>query len=334
MLHRVEQSDDLVQRQRATDRLRFVTHPFRFAIQASSSKSPAEFREFAKKVEDLGYAELFSSDHINGGGLTNLDPFLPLMAAAEHTTTLRFGPLVINNEFHNPVLLARAAATFDLLSDGRLVLGMGTGYMRAEHDAADIELRSPGPRVTRFGESIDALRSLLDTGSADFDGQHIKLSITGLGVRPAQERVPILIGGHGKRVVSIAGRSADIFQFTGLTHDPATGAPSAGGFAREDIQQRHRWLQAAAGDRFAELELSTLVQRTAVGDGAGEARQGMADRIGADPSMIDGTPFALFGTEAQVIEKLHGLREEFGIHHVVSRDPEDLAPVVAALAGH
>ncbi len=311
-----------------------MTHPFRFGIQASSFQDPAGFREEAKKVEDLGFAELFSSDHINGGGLTNLDPFLPLLTAAEHTTTLRFGPLVLNNEFHNPALLARTAATFDLLSGGRLILGMGTGYMQSEHDAADIELRPPGPRVSRFAESIDALRSLLDSGSADVDGEHIKLSVTDLGVRPAQDRVPILIGGHGKRVVSIAGRSADIFQFTGLIHDPVTGVPGAGGFARDHIRQRHQWLTEAAGDRFADLELSTLVQLTKVGDDVEEARQGLADRIGAEPALIDGTPFALLGSKTEVIEKLHGLREEFGIHHIVSRDPEDLAPVVAELAGH
>lgn len=319
--------------QRATVILRVVVHPFRFAIQTASFETPEAFRELARKVEDLGYAELFSSDHINGGGLTNLDPFLPLLTAAEHTTTLRFGPLVLNNEFHNPVLLARTAATFDLLSGGRLVLGMGTGYDRSEHDAADIELRAPGPRVTRFGESILALRSLLDTGASETDGTHITLSIEDLGVRPAQARVPILIGGHGKRVVTIAARHADIFQFTGLTHDPETGAPAAAGFARDDIRMRHRWLAEAAGDRLEGLELSTLVQQTRIDGDAAELRLSVADRIGAEPTLIDETPFVLIGSRGQIIEKLHSLREEFGIHHIVSRDPDDLASIVAELAG-
>jgi hypothetical protein len=97
----------------ATDRLRLVAHPFRFGIQTGPFADPAALREFAKKIEDLGYAELFSSDHIDGGGLNNVDPFLPLLVAAEATSTLRFGPLVLNNEFHNPVLLARTAACTD-----------------------------------------------------------------------------------------------------------------------------------------------------------------------------------------------------------------------------
>ncbi len=311
-----------------------MRHPFRFGIQTGPFDNPPALREFATKIEDLGFAELFSSDHINGGGLNNVDPFLPLLVAAEATSTLRFGPLVLNNEFHNPALLARTAASFDLLSDGRLILGMGTGYAQPEHDAVDIPLRPPRDRVTRFGESIDALRSLLDTGSASCAGEHITLSIEGLGVRPVQNQVPILVGGHGRRVVSIAAEKADIFQFTGLTHDPITGAPSAGGFARTAVAKRHGWLQDVAGDRYPRLELSTLVQRTHVGAGGREVREEIAARLNAEPSLVDETPFFLVGSKTQVIEKIHALRDDFGIHHIVSRDPDDLAPIVAALAGN
>ena len=310
-----------------------MSQPFRFGIQLGPFGDPAALREYAKKVEDLGYAELFSSDHVDGGGLNNVDPFLPLLVAAEATSVLRFGPLVINNEFNNPVLLARTAASFDLLSDGRLVLGMGTGYSRAEHDAIGLPLRAPGPRVTRFDETIGALRTLLDEGSAHCEGEHVTLSVSDLGVRPAQDRVPILIGGHGRRVVSTAARRADIFQFTGLTHEPVTGEPSAGGFTRAAVAERHRWLQAAAPDRHHELELSTLVQETTVGAKAPEARAAAAARLGVEPAVVDECPFLLFGSETEVVEKLLALREEFGIHHVVSRRPDDLAAVVAELAG-
>lgn len=310
-----------------------MSHPFRFGIQTGPFDDPRALREFAKKIEDLGYAELFSSDHITGGGLNNVDPFLPLMVAAEATSTLRFGPLVLNNEFYNPVLLARTAASFDLLSDGRLILGLGTGYAQQEHDAADIVLRTPRDRVTRFGESISALRTLLDVGSANSNGEHITVAVDGLGVRPAQHRVPILVGGHGRRVVSIAAQMADIFQFTGLTHDAVTGKPSASGFALNDVAERHVWLRHAAGDRYSQLELSTLVQQTHVGDGASEVREAAAARINAETTLVDETPFVFIGSETQVIEKLQALREDLGIHHVVSRDPDDFAPIVAALAG-
>lgn len=310
-----------------------MSHPFRFGIQTGPFGDPIALREFAKKIEDLGYAELFTSDHITGGGLNNVDPFLPLMVAAQATSTLRFGPLVLNNEFYNPVLLARSAASFDLLSEGRLVLGLGTGYAQSEHDAANIPLRAPRDRVTRLGESIAALRSLLTEGSAHCRGEHITLAVDSLGVRPSQQRIPILVGGHGRRVVGIAAQAADVFQFTGLTHDPATGKPSPGGFARAAVAERHSWLRQAAGDRYGELELSTLVQQTHVGNGASDVREATAARINAEPTLVDETPFVLIGSEAQVIEKLHALREEFGIHHVVSRDPDDFASIVGALSG-
>ena len=310
-----------------------MSHAFRFGIQTGPFADPRELREFAKKLEDLGYAELFSSDHIGGGGLNNVDPFLPLMVAAEATSTLRFGPLVLNNEFHNPVLLARTAASFDLLSGGRLVLGLGTGYAQDEHDAADILLRAPRDRVTRLSESISALRELLDTGSVKCAGEHVRLSVDELGVRPAQDQVPILVGGNGKGVVTIAAQKADIFQFTGLTHDAQTGKPSAGGFARSDVAKRSVWLREAAGDRYEQLELSALLQQTHVGSGSSEVREAAAMRMKVDPSLIDETPFMLIGSETQIVENLHALREDFGIHHVVSRDPDDFAPVVAALSG-
>ncbi|KAG1649176.1 5,10-methylenetetrahydromethanopterin reductase [Nymphon striatum] len=308
--------------------LHFMVHPFRFGIQLGPFTEPVELREYARKVQDLGYSELFSADHLGA-----VDPFLPLLVAAEATTTLRFGPLVLNNEFHNPAMLARTAASFDVLTGGRLVLGMGTGYMQSEHDAADIPLRAPGARVTRFGESIDALRALLDDGTVNCAGDHITLAVEDLGVRPAQSRVPILMGGYGKRVVTLAGHKADIYQFTGLAHDADTGAPKIGGFALADVATRHGWLKQAAAERFDQIELSTLVQQTKIGAGAAEPRDAAIERMNITREIADQSPFMFFGSEAEVIEQLLRLREDFGIHHVVTRDPDDFAPIVAALAG-
>jgi hypothetical protein len=170
-----------------------VTRPFRFSVQQESFDDAAQVRAAARQIEALGYDEMFSYDHVG-----EVDPFVPLMVAAEATTNLRVGPLVLNNEFHHPALLARTAATVDRLTGGRLVLGMGTGYMQSEHDAIGLLLRGPGDRVSRFEESIVALRALLDHGSAALDGAYHHLAVDSLGVRPVQPRVPLLIGGHGK----------------------------------------------------------------------------------------------------------------------------------------
>lgn len=307
-----------------------MAHPFRFAVQGRNLGDHDALVSLAVSVESLGYDELFSFDHIG-----TVDPFIPLMVAAEATTRLRVGPLVLNNEFHHPALLARTAATVDRLTDGRLVLGLGTGYMQSEHDAIGMILREPFARVSRFEESVIALRSLLDTGAATMDGAHHQLAIDELGIRPVQERVPLLIGGHGKRVVGIAARQADIFQFTGLTHGEG-GQPAPGGFGIDAVRQRASWLEedaGAAGDRLGAIERSSLVQFVYVGDDAEEQIDSTAARFEISRELVEETPFLLIGSVSQVVDKLERLRSDVGISHYVIREPEGFAPVVDALAG-
>ena len=304
-----------------------MAKPFRFALQGRNLGDREGLVTAARQGESLGYEELFSFDHIG-----TVDPFIPLMVAAEATTRLRVGPLVLNNEFHHPALLARTAATVDRLTGGRLVLGLGTGYTQSEHDAIGMLLREPAARVTRFEESVIALRSLLDTGSAEMDGDNHHLAISDLGVRPVQAHVPLLIGGHGRRVVGIAARHADIFQFTGLTHGEG-GEPSAGGFGIEDVRRRSRWLAEAAGDRLADIERSALVQLVDIGADAGDRMAATAERFEIAADQVEHTPFLLIGSVEQVVDKLERLRDDVGISHYVIRDAESFAPVVDALAG-
>ncbi|MFT7474571.1 MAG: putative F420-dependent oxidoreductase [Verrucomicrobiales bacterium] len=301
--------------------------PFRFGVQAMDFGDPSVLRALALLAESLGYDELFTADHLGAP-----DPFIPLMLAAEATTTLRVGPLVINNELYHPALLARTAASLDALSGGRLVLGLGTGYMQSEHDAMNIVLRPPAERVDRFEESVTALRFLLDDGRAEVDGAHHTLSIDDLGIAPSQPRVPFLIGGHGRRVVGIAGRHADIYQFTGLTHG-AGGAPEPGGFRFADLRQRSGWLEAAAGDRADQIERSALVQRVVIGIGAEIAAAEASAGWGLDRGELEDCPFGLFGSVEQVVDKLYRLRDSIGISHYVIRDVEGFAPIVDVLGG-
>lgn len=299
---------------------------FRFAVQALDLAHRKTVVAAARQAEALGYAGFYSYDHLGA-----LDPFVPLVVAAEATSSLRVGPLVLNNELHHPALLARTAATVDRMTGGRLVLGMGTGYAQDEHDAMGIELRAPGPRIQRFEESLVALRSLLDTGSVEMDGRHHHLRIDDLGVRPHQERVPILVGGHGRRVIEAAAPLADIFQFTGLTHG-ADGTPVPSGFGIDTVTERAHWLADAAGDRDGLIERSILVQATHLGVGAEEASDRAAARLRVTREVVTSTPFLLFGSVEQIVDKLESLREALGISYIVIRDAERFAPVVAALA--
>jgi probable F420-dependent oxidoreductase len=304
-----------------------MVRPFRFAVQGRNLGDHDALVVAARQAEALGYDELFSFDHVG-----TIDPFIPLMVAAEATTRLRVGPLVLNNEFHHPALLARTAATLDRLSGGRLVLGLGTGYAQSEHDAIGMLLREPAARVSRFEETVVALRSLLDTGAAQMDGEHHHLAIEDLGIRPAQAHVPLLIGGYGKRVVGIAARHADIFQFTGLTHGE-DGEPTAGGFGIDAVRERSKWLAEAAGDRHADIESSALVQLVHIGAGADEQIRTTAEKFELSRELVVETPFLLIGSVEAVVDKLERLRQDVGISHFVIRDAEGFAPVVAALAG-
>jgi probable F420-dependent oxidoreductase len=302
------------------------SRPFRFSVQTRVWADPDRTAEVARTVEQLGYDELYSFDHIG-----TIDPLLPLMVAATATTRLRVGPLVLNNELHHPVLLARAAATIDRLTDGRFVLGIGTGYAQSEHEAIGLALRPPAPRVDRFAECIEILRDLLDTGRCHRSGSHHVVALDELGVRPVQARLPILIGGFGQRVRGVAALHADIVQFTGLV-DLADGNIDASGFAIDRVAERSTLLAELAGDRHAEIERSALVQVVRVG-GGDASPAGVAAQLGVDESVLDGSPFVLIGSIEQVIDQIERIRERTGISHYTVREPEHFAPIVAALSG-
>lgn len=313
-----------------------TARPYRFGVQGGPFGDPVALREHARNVEALGYDELFTSDHIGApdadrprGAMFIVDPFAPLIVAAESTTRLRLGPLVLNTEFYNPGLLARTVATTDRLTGGRLVLGLGTGYASAEHDSIGVPIRPPGARVSRFAESLDVLRALLDEGAVSHDGPHESIHIDDLGVTPTQDRIPFLVGGHGERVVRLAGEHADIFQFTGLTHG-SDGTPGVGGFPLDEVVERGRWLTQAAGDRDAAIERSALVQFTSCGNATPTTSE-LADRFAVGVDVVESTPFILSGSVEQIVDKIERLREHVGITHYVVRDADGFAPVVEAL---
>jgi probable F420-dependent oxidoreductase len=300
-----------------------MSRPYRFAVQGGPFTEPLALAEHARTVESLGYAELWSYDHIGA-----VDPFAPLLAAALATKRLRVGPLVLNNEFHHPAFVARTAATIDALTGGRLTLGWGTGYAVDEHAAIGLELRPPRERVDRLGESLRAVRDLLDTGAAELDGAHHQLAVGDIGPRPVQAHLPFLIGGHGRRVVGLAAQFADIYQFTGLSHG-ADGSFHIGGFAPAELDLRAAWLADAAGDRDAEIERSALVQAVVVDDP--DAAAALPERFELPTEVLADTPFVLAGSVAQIVDKIGRLGDRLGITHYVVRKAEAFAPVVDAL---
>src|SRR5580704_4016815 len=182
--------------------------PFRFGVQEHRASSAKEWKDKARQVESLGYSALYLPDHFGD----QLGPIAALMAAADATTKLRVGSLVFDNDYRHPTVLAKEAATLDLLSDGRLELGLGAGWMRSDYDESGIDYDAPAIRVDRFEEGVAVITGLLETdGPFSFWGQHYTGTAHTATPRPvARPRPPLIIGGGAQRVLGIAARQADI----------------------------------------------------------------------------------------------------------------------------
>jgi len=314
----------------------FKQRPFRFGLGASGAKSRKEWVALAQEAEDLGYSTLSMGDHVS-------DQFaaLPsLLAAAEATTELRVGSLVLANDFRHPAMLARDAATIDVLSEGRLELGIGTGWARADYEQTGIPHDRPGVRVSRFEEAVRIIKALFGPDPVTFSGEYYTINgLNGLPKPLQRPRPPILIGAGGRRMLSIAAREADIVSVAIKTTaegtlDFATGTAQA-------YDQKVDWLRQAAGKRLDELELHQLVLFVKVTDDReGAAKQfakgwNIDDSVISIPQLLE-APWVLIGSKDQIVEDLQARRERFGISYITIHEAEIMnafAPIVARLSG-
>jgi len=307
--------------------------PFRFGINIRDASSRAEWQDKARKVEALGYAVLLVPDHL----AAMLATIPAVMSAADATTRLRIGTNVLNNDLRHPVLLAREAATMDLLTDGRLELGLGAGYMRIEYDQAGLRFDRGGIRVERLAESVPIIKDLLGGAEVNFVGQHYRVTSHRIYPLPVQRpRPPIIIGGNGPRLLALAAREADTVNLTGLTFTRGGTTLDMSGWKVAGVDERLRVIRDAAGERFGALELSAQVQRVIVTDRPREAAEELQKtwkQISVDEILA--APFVLIGTVDEMVEALRARRDRWGISYFVTFEPflDALAPVVARLSG-
>src|SRR5438876_677403 len=194
--------------------------PFRFGVSVHGSKSRAEWIGIARQAEALGYSTLLIPDHLGD----QLSPIPALVAAADATSTLRIGSLVFDNDFRHPVMLAKEAATLDVLSGGRFELGIGAGWLRSEYEQAGIPYDPPGVRVGRMEEALQIIKGLFADRPVTFSGTYYKVSALEGQPKPVQRpHPPILIGGGGKRILSIAAREATIVGFLPIVRPDGSG---------------------------------------------------------------------------------------------------------------
>lgn len=308
--------------------------PFRFSLQVSQAASRNAWIDAIKRADDAGFDMIVTGDHLE----QCLAPLLPLAIAAEVSDRLRLGTMALNNDLYHPLVLARDIATLDLLSEGRMELGLGAGHSKPEYQRAGIAFDDPSIRIDRLAEAVLLLRSLLDGDTVNFEGEHYHLDEARCYPSPIQSHVPLLVGGAGRRIHQIAAKHADAVGFTGLGRvnpDGQTAQPDR--FPLSAVGQDIEHLREAAGDRSAHLEIQVLVQAVIITDNdVATAEDICRTRLPSlEPTDILETPYMILGPASAVVEKLLDHRERWGFSHYTVRSEAlgQLEPVIAELAG-
>jgi probable F420-dependent oxidoreductase len=308
-----------------------TTRPWRFGANGSA-RTPAAWKALARRVESLGYATLVVPDHI--AIAAELGPITSMVLAAEATETLRIGSMVLANDLRHPAVLAKELATIDLVANGRLEIGLGAGWLRDDYDGIGMAFDPPATRIDRLEESVQIIKGLMADGPCDFDGRHYR--VHGVEGRPkpaTRPHPPILIAGGGRRVLELAGREADIVSLNVALTGGVLAAGVAATATADRTDERIGWVRAAAGDRFADIELGTFAVAVVVTDDRAAAARALAPQTGMAPDEVLASPQCFVGTVDEITDQLVTLRERSGITYVaVPTDVvEDFAPVVARL---
>jgi probable F420-dependent oxidoreductase len=238
---------------------------------------------------------------------------------------------VLNNDFRHPVVVAREATTVDLLTDGRLELGLGAGHMKAEYDEIGLTFDPPATRVARLAESVEIISQLLAGEEVTLEGEHYTVRGHRAYPTPAQAHVPLLVGGNGRRVLSIAARHADIVGFTGFSQVEGTRDVALTHFGAAGLSEQVAHVKKAAGARFDDLEYNVLLQHVELTHDRRGALSGLLERFELPDETALDSPFLLAGTAKEMAETLRERRERFGVSYFVAADRymDALAPVIA-----
>lgn len=314
-------------------------HPFRFGVISERMTTRQCWLEQARRAESLGFATLLVRDHFVPDFFGDqFAPFAALMAAADATTTLRIGNLVIDNDFRHPVVVAKEAATIDLLSGGRFELGLGAGWLQAEYDQAGLPFDPPGVRISRMEEAIQVLKGLFAGEPLTFSGQHYAIAGLSGYPRPAQRpHPPLLIGGAGKRILSIAGRGADIAHIMPRTIATGTLIADPRDRLTAAIAEKVNWLREAAGERFSAIEIGFGATFLVADDRRAATERLIQERKWNGVTIEDvwDMPSMFIGSLDQIVSDMFFRREQLGFSYFTLPDDEmdACAPVVARMAG-
>ena len=315
-----------------------MSRPFRFGVQLSTL-SDVDWRDSLRRIEALGYGSVFWPDHFG----PQWEPTTALAAAAVATERLIVGSLVYDVDYRHPVVLAKAAATLHLISRGRHEFGIGAGWMESDYREAGITYDRPGRRIARLAEALEIIRSMWTEERTSFEGEHYRIrDIAQAAPLPPGERPKLLIGGGGRKLLSLAARTADIVGINPSIPAGSVQPETPAELSPAGVREKVGWVREAAaeaGRELAEIELTTLAFVVAIIDDPKPLREALSRGSGMSVDDVAGSPLFLTGSGAEIRDQLERRREESDISYVVIQgaDPgvlESFAEaVVAPLAG-
>jgi probable F420-dependent oxidoreductase len=307
-----------------------MNRKIRFSTASGGQPTGADWLARAKRLEDIGYATLSMPDHMVGGVWSNLPA---LGAAAAVTTKLRLGNLVLDNDFRKPVVLARELATLDVISNGRVEIGLGAGWFDRDYESTGIPFERGRVRVARLAEAVTLMKRLFTEDEVTFEGTYYRTLKSECRPKTVQQpRPPILIAAGGPQILELAGREADIVAVV----SPGAGVrpPAPDDVAVSGVLRQIDVVRKAAGARFDEIELSCFVDVTLTDDREKTIAE-LAEKSNVDPAVPGSSVYQGIGTLDQVREHIVRVRRETGITYFCLRGPhvEELAPIVRDLSG-
>ncbi len=303
----------------------------RFATQSGGAPSAEEWFARAKRIEALGYDTLALPDHMIGGAWAAMPALASLIAVVPK---LRFGTLVIDNDFRNPVAFAREVAVLDVLSGGRFELGMGAGWLDRDYLGTGIPFDRGRVRVARLAEAITLMKRLFTEEQVDFTGTYYKVEKAECRPKVVQQPYPpLMIAGGGTEILTLAGREADIVAIVpaGIT---GSGKLPQDAMRLDTMKTQAQIVRDAAGARNAKIEYSMFLD-CVVTDDREKAIAEMAEKSKQDPEVIGASAYRGIGTVPEITAHIRAVRDAVGVTYFCLRGPdvEKLGPVVAELAG-
>ena len=311
--------------------------PFTFLVDDYTATNATELGERARRAEALGATTFVIPDHL----VPMMAPIPYLTTVAAATERLRISAFVHNNDLRHPVILAKDLATLDILSGGRLDVGIGAGWNKPEYDAIGLPFDPVGVRVSRLTEAVAVLKGCFGEESFSFAGEHYTITNYDGQPKPIQQPYPpIFIGGGGRRILTLAGREANIVGLAPRILSEQRSDPRSITWAA--TEEKLAWVKEAAGDRFDGLTFNVYPSGwpiTVTDDLRGEARKvidRMKERSGIELTVdeVIASPHIFIGSIERFVEKFEELRDRLGISSFMVGSLDELGPVVERLAGH